>query len=182
MNRDTKTQTASHCSCGSSLRWETRESHGERRSLALCSNADCGVITTASPEGHQPGQGLDAFLLGQVPARRYLAPWARLFWKASRSGYRWLPHHETCPACEGEITVRLGLPPLVERQTDFYQLVMCLGCGTANIAWWMAGERVAIAIEGGEWNEPSTAVLILKRVLEERAAMACEGWTWDFLQ
>ncbi len=78
--------------------------------------------------------------------------------------------------------MQLGLPPLIERQNDPYQVVLCLTCGTANIAWWMAGERVAIAIEGSEWNEPSTAVLILKRVLEERAAMTRDGQTWDFLQ
>jgi hypothetical protein len=50
------------------------------------------------------------------------------------------------------------------------------------MAWWLGGEKVAIAIEGNEWNEPAAAVLILRRVLEERAAGTCEGWTWDFLR
>ncbi len=50
------------------------------------------------------------------------------------------------------------------------------------MAWWLGGEQVAIAIEGNEWNEPATAVLILKRVLQERAATTCEGSTWDFLR
>jgi hypothetical protein len=59
---------------------------------------------------------------------------------------------------------------------------MCLACGATGIAWWLGGEKVAIAIEGNEWNEATTAVLILKRVLEERAARTCEGWTWDFLR
>jgi hypothetical protein len=175
-------QIASHCECGSPLRWETRETYGERRSLALCSNADCGLITTASPEGpQQHGQGLDSFLLGQVPARRYLQPWMRLYFKASQWGFIWRPHHEVCFDCEGELTAQLALPPLMERQTDPYQVVLCLKCGATGIAWWL-GEQVAIAVHGDEWNEPSTAVLILKRVLEERAAMARGDRTWDFLQ
>jgi hypothetical protein len=46
----------------------------------------------------------------------------------------------------------------------------------------MNAERVILAISGEEWNEPVTAVLILKRVLEERVARTGEGATWDFLQ
>jgi hypothetical protein len=56
-----------------------------------------------------------------------------------------------------------------------------MSCGTTGIAWWLGAERVAIAMHGDEWNEPSTAVLILKRVLEERAGMAREDRRWDFL-
>jgi hypothetical protein len=168
------------CSCGSSLRFETREGFGERRSLALCSNSDCGAITTASPGRIQPGQALESFLLGPVPARRYLKPWMRLYWKASRWGFIWRSHHEACPACDGEITAQLGLPPLVERPSDPITVVLCLTCGVTRIAW-LSGERVAIAIQGSEWNEPSTALLILKRVLEERATRIREGWTWEFL-
>ena len=180
MSRDTATQIASHCSCGSPLRWETREGFGERRSLALCANPTCGIVSTASPDGVQPEQGLKSFLLGHVPARRYLKPWVRLYFRTAAWGYQWRPHHEVCPDCSGQITVQLGLPQLVGRQNDFYQVVICLTCGTANIAWWMTGERVAIVVDGDEWNEPATAVLILKRVLEERAASASEGRTWNF--
>ncbi len=93
--------------------------------LALCSNADCGVITTTSLEGGQQGQGLDSFLLGQVPPRRYLKPWVRLYFKASRWGFIWRPHHEVCPDCAGEITAQLALPLLMERQTDPYQVPLC---------------------------------------------------------
>ena len=59
---------------------------------------------------------------------------------------------------------------------------MCLGCGATGIAWWLGAERTAIAIDGSEWDEPSTAILILRRILEERAAMAREDRSWDFLQ
>ena len=125
---------------------------------------------------------LESYLLGPVPTQRYLKPWLRLYWKASRWGFGWLPHHETCPDCDGEITVQLGLPRLIERHTDPYQVVLCLTCGSTSMAWFLGGEQVSIAIEGSEWNEPATAVLILKRVLEERAARTCQDWTWDFLQ
>jgi hypothetical protein len=150
-------------------------------SLALCQNDACGIITTASPQGVQPEQGLQSYLLGPVPARRYLKPWLRLYHRASRWGYRWIPHHETCPDCDGEITVQLELPRLIERQTDPYQVVMCLTCGTTSMAWFLGGEQVAIAIEGDEWDQPATAILILKHVLAERAATTCESRTWDFL-
>lgn len=169
------------CSCGSTLRWESREDYCGKRSLALCSNPECGVITTAVTD-YQPEDGLRTFLLGDDPVQRYLPLGARLYWKTSRWGYRWLSHDETCPGCDGEVTVQLGLPPLAERQADPYQVVLCLTCSTTSMAWWLGGEKVAIAIEGNEWNEPATAVLILKRVLEERAARTCEGWTWDFLR
>jgi hypothetical protein len=178
VSTDAATQIASHCECGSPLRWETREGFGERRSLGLCSNDACGFLTVASPQGVQPEQGLESFLLGHVPARRYLAPWMRLYWKATKWGFMWRPHHEPCPACGGEITTQLGLRPLVERQTDPYQVVLCLTCGAASMAWWIAGESVAIAIEGDDWNEPATALLILKRVLEERARQSYEGRRW----
>ena len=180
MNTDAATQVASHCECGSPLRWETREGFGDRRSLALCSNDACGLLTVASPEGVQPEQGLESFLLGHVPARRYLAPWMRLYWKATKWGFMWRPHHEPCPACGGEVTVHLGLPPLAERQNDPYQVVLCLTCGTTGMAWWITGERVAIAIGGDEWNEPATALLILKHVLEERADGPSQGYEWAF--
>jgi hypothetical protein len=180
VSRDGATQISSHCSCGSSLRFETRERYGERRSLALCSNADCGVITTGSPDGLQQGQGLESFLLGPDPAQRYQKPWMRLYFKASKWGFTWFPAHETCPSCSGEITVQLGLPPITDRHNDPYQVLICLTCGATGMAWWLGGERTAIAIESSEWNEPSTAVLILRRVLEERAARTREGWTWDF--
>jgi hypothetical protein len=127
MKRDARKQIASHCPCGSPLRWETRETYGERRSLALCSNADCGLVTTASQETVQSEQGLEAFLLGRVPPRP------------------------------------------------------CLSCGATGVAWWLGAERTAIAMDGSEWDEPSTAVLILKRVLEERGAMAAEARPRDFL-
>jgi hypothetical protein len=65
----------------------------------------------------------------------------------------------------------------MERQTDPYEILLCLTCGSTGIAWYIHGERVAIAMDGSEWDEPSTAVLILKRVLEERAAIGPEGWT-----
>jgi hypothetical protein len=180
MSTDAAIAIASHCACGSPLRWETRERFAERRSLALCSNDACGVITTASPEAAQPERGLESYLLGSVPARRYLRPWVRLWFKAARWGYQWRSHHESCPSCGGEVTTQLALPPVVERQSDPYQVVLCLTCGTTSMAWWMTGERVAIAVEGDEWNEPVTALLILKRVLEERAARTSESWTWDF--
>jgi hypothetical protein len=181
VSRDAETQIASDCECGSPLRWEHREDYMERRSLALCSNDACGLLTVASPQGVHPEQGLESFLLGQVPVRRYLPPWMRWYWKATNWGFLWRPHHEVCPNCDGEVTAQLALPPLMERQTDPYQVVLCLACGATGIAWWL-GERVAIAIHGGEWKEPSTAVVILKRVLEERAAMAREDRSWDTLE
>lgn len=181
MTPDAAKQTASHCSCGSPLQWETRETYGERRTLALCSSDQCGVIITTSPDGTQPGQGLDSFLLGQVPARRYLRAWMRLYWKATKWGFIWRPHHEVCPECAGEMTVQLGLPPHMERQSDPYEILLCLSCGATGVAWWLGAERTAIAMDGSEWDDPSTAVLILKRVLEERGAMAAEARPPDLL-
>jgi len=180
MTRDTATPS-SHCSCGSPLRWETRETYGEQRSLALCDSPDCGLVTTASPQGVQPEQDLELFLLGQTPARRYLNPWTRFYFKTTKWGFVWFPANEVCPACHSEVTAQLALPVLMERQTDPYLVVLCLACGATGIVWWLE-ERVAIAILGEDWNEPSTAVLILKRVLEERAAMAREDRSWDSLQ
>lgn len=178
MKPDAPVQIPAQCSCGSRLRWEHRDGYGGRRSLAFCTNPACGIVSTASPEESQPEQGLKSFLLGQVPARRYLPPWMRLYWKATKWGYIWRPHHEVCSDCEGELTAQLALPPLIERQTDFYQLGMCLTCGATGMTWWRR-ERVAIAMHGDEWYEPSMAVVILKRVLEERAAMAREDRSWD---
>ncbi len=135
--------------------------------------------TTPSSEGAQPERGLKSFLLGHVAVRRYLQPWARLYFRTAAWGYQWRPYHEVCPDCASEVTVQLGLSPSVERQTDPYEIVLCLSCGATGIAWWL-GERTAIAIAGIEWNEPSTAVLILKHVLHERAEMARENRGWDF--
>jgi hypothetical protein len=180
MSRDAAPQTESHCSCGSRLRWEHRDGYGERRSVALCNSPDCGVITTALPEGVEPEQRLASSLLGHVPIRRYLKPWMRLYFKSSRLGFIWRPFHEVCPDCAGEMTVQLALPPHIERQADPYEILLCLTCGTTGLAWYIAGERSAIVLDPNEWSEPSTAVVILKRVLEERAAMAREGSTWDF--
>jgi hypothetical protein len=105
----------------------------------------------------------------------------RLYWKATKWGFIWRPHHEVCPDCDGEITTQLRLPPLFERQTDPYEIGLCLACGATGVAWWLGGERTAIAMDGSEWDEPSTAVLILKRVLEERGAMIDEARPRDFL-
>ena len=147
MSRDAAKQIASNCACGSPLRWETREDFRERRSIALCQNPDCGVITTTVPEGVAPEEHLATCLLGHVPPRRYLKPWMRLYWKATKWGYTWRSHHQVCPDCAGEVTAQLALPPLMERQTDPYQVVLCLTCGATGMAWWL-GEQVAIAIHG----------------------------------
>jgi hypothetical protein len=176
---DTPAQMASHCSCSAPLRWEWRESFGRRASVAVCSNDDCGVVTTALPEGVEPDKALESYLLGSVPPRPYLRPWLRLYWKATQWGFRWCAHHETCPACDSAITTQLGLPRLAERPGDPYEVLLCLTCGATTIAWWMFGERVAVALEGDEWNEPATALLILRRVLQERADLAA-GHGWDF--
>ena len=179
MRRDTAKQIASRCSCGHPLRWEHREDFRERRSLALCQNPDCGVITTALADGIQPEQQLASCLLGPITPRRYLKPWMRLYFRTTAWGFIWRPYHEVCPDCASEVTVQLGLSPSIERQTDPYEIVLCLTCGATGMAWWL-GERTAIAIGGNEWNEPSTAVLILKHVLQERAVMAREKRGWDF--
>jgi hypothetical protein len=181
MSREAAMQTASHCSCGHPLTWEHRDGFGKRRSLALCQNPDCGVITTALPEGIEPEQRLASCLLGRIPTPRYLKPWVRLYFKTIRWGFIWRPFHEVCPDCAGDMTVQLALPPHMERQSDPYEILLCLTCGTTGVAWYTSGERVAIAMEGSEWDEPSTAVVILKRILEERATMAREGRSWDCL-
>src|SRR6202011_4548835 len=144
---------ASRCSCGHPLSWEHRDGFGKRRSLALCGNPDCGVITTALPEGIEPEQRLASCLLGHIPTPRYLKPWVRLYFRTSRWGFTWRPFHEVCPDCAGELTVQLSLPPHMERQTDPYEILCCLGCGTTGLSWYINGERVAIAIEGSEWEE-----------------------------
>jgi hypothetical protein len=145
--------------------------------VALCTASDCGVITTSSPEGVEPEQRLASCLLGRVPTPRYLPPWVRFYFRASKSGFTWRPFHEVCPDCAGEMTVQLALPPHMERQTDPYEILLCLTCGTTGLAWYINGERSAIVMDPDEWNEPSTSVVVLKRVMEERGAMAREGLT-----
>jgi hypothetical protein len=44
----------------------------------------------------------------------------------------------------------------------------------------MNGERIVLAIQGDEWSEPPTALVILKRVLEERADGPNQGYEWAF--
>ena len=180
MSTDPATGFASHCSCGSPLRWETREGFRGGASVALCSSPDCGIITSVSPDGGQPDQVLAAHLLGPVPIQRYLAPWTRFFWKAIRWGFRWCPAYENCTACGSELTSQLALPPLVERPTDPYLCFLCLGCGAAVVAWWMGGEHITLAISGEEWHEPTTALMVLKRTLEERADGPSRGYQWSF--
>jgi hypothetical protein len=132
------------------------------------------------PERTQPADGLASFLLGPVPPHRYLRPHLRLYLKSSQWGFRWFPSREPCFACDGEITHQLPLPPLVGRDSDPYFVSMCLTCAATRIVWWVNGERIVLTIQGDAWTEPATAVLILKRVLEERATTTREGWTWDF--
>ena len=170
---------ASQCSCGNSLTWEHREGYGGRRSLALCTSPTCGIVHTVLPEGIHPEHGLAACLLGPVSPRRYLKPWLRLYFRTAAWGFIWRPCPEVCPDCSGEITVELRMPPLTERHNDPYQVLMCLTCGATGMAWWLGREHTAIAMEGSDWNEPSTAVLILKHVLEERAAMTRQRQDWD---
>jgi hypothetical protein len=180
MSTDAATQLACNCPCGRSLRWETREGFGQRRSVALCSNPDCGLITSASPDGVQPDHGLVAYLLGPVTARRYLKPWVRLYFKATRWGFQWRAHHEVCSTCGSELTTQLGLPPLAERQNDPFLVTLCLSCGTTNVAWWRSGERIVLVIASSDWDEPTTAVTVLKRTLEQRADGPSEGYEWAF--
>ena len=78
------------------------------------------------------------------------------------------------------MTIQLGLPPHFERQSDPYEVFSVLSCGATAMAWWLGGERTAIAMDGSEWHEPITAILILKRILEERGAMAREDRTREF--
>src|SRR5207245_1352255 len=101
LSPDTATQLGSHCSCGSPLRWETRDGYGERRALALCSSETCGVITTALPEATEPQDGLSRCLLGPVAPRRYQRPHLRLYLKTNRWSFRWFPSREACFACDG---------------------------------------------------------------------------------
>ncbi len=173
------TPWSTHAACGHALRWEHREDFRERRALALCQNPDCGVVTTVAPND-SPKDALAVCLLGPVAPRRYVKPWLRLYFRTAARGFVWRPCREVCADCTGEVTVQLGLPPLIQRHNDPYQVLMCLTCGATGVAWWLGGERISIAIDGSDWNESSNAALILKRVLEERAASGDEGRTWDF--
>ena len=176
MNPVNTEDTVSRCSCGGSLIWEARETFRGLRVLALCSEPDCGLITT------QPtGEGnLQAFLLGDVPPRRYLQPWVRLYHRIAASGLSWVPHSKACTACEGELISELRLPPMVERPSDPYQVVLCLQCGRTSASWWIDGERIVLSMDNDAWNDPSLSLRVLKQVLRERTEEPNERLPWPF--
>src|SRR5205807_9518865 len=81
MSRSKPQPAECRCACGAPLAWEARETFRDSRSLALCSNPDCGRIPT-SPDGRDDGD-LRTFLLGDTPVRRELRPWTRFFFRAT---------------------------------------------------------------------------------------------------
>jgi hypothetical protein len=160
----TKRACANRCVCGAPLTLETRQGHGVLRTLALCANPECGHVSFADGEG-----GLKTALLGHRAVRRYLAPWLRTYFRATRLGYRWRPHIDACSACGNAITVALDLQPLIQRPRDPLGVSVCLQCGATACAYWCDGERVDVAFGPDAWHEPNDAVQRLKRALSERA-------------
>jgi hypothetical protein len=169
MRRKNAKPMESRCSCGSDLRWETRQRSSGQASLALCSNPDCGIVTTPKAADTEPNDGLRTFLIGGAPAARYLKPWLRLYFRTLDFGFRWRPYHERCSACSHELTTELRLPPRSDRYSDPHQVVLCMNCGATKTAFWLNGERAVLSLDGNAWDEPATVLQALKRALEERA-------------
>lgn len=164
------------CSCGADLRFEARQRIQGTTSLATCSNAACGIITTdGSPEN-----GLQECLIGDAPVVRYLKPWNRFFFKAVTWGYKWTSHFECCRYCSHELTVELRLLPWSDRRGDPSEIVLCLHCGSTTTRFWLDGESVLHTMEGSAWNEPAAAIQALKRALATRVSQPQEPYTWDF--
>ena len=155
------------CSCGADLRWEHREGPGGVRSMALCTGPECGAIT--APGDSDAGGGLRRFLVGRAETPRYLSPWCRLFFRASKWGYRWGPHTTSCSTCSNQMTVALDLPAPWGRPADPLRVVLCLHCGRTASIFCNDGDCTETVLGASAWEEPAPAIQDLKRVLEVRA-------------
>ena len=160
------------CGCNSPLRWEMRGGFREKRSLALCTNPECGIITTGANDGTD--NCLQAFLLDDAPVVRDQSPWARLYFRTSQWGYRWSPHTEPCSTCRSELTVALELPPRGDRSGDPLGVVLCLSCGAMAAVFWGQGDRAEVLLDASAWEEPAPIIQDLKRALATRAEEAMD--------
>lgn len=166
------------CSCGAALGWEMRGSFRDKRSLALCTNPECGVITTGPNDGTD--SCLQTFLLDNAPVVRNLKPWTRLYFRTSEWGYRWRAHAKPCSTCRSELTVALELPPRGDRSGDPHYVALCLHCGGVAAVFWGNGGRVEVRLDAAAWEEPAPLIQDLKRAFAERADKRADPYTWDF--
>jgi hypothetical protein len=172
-----KRQTAERrCACGAPLAWEARETFRGSRSLALCSNPDCGRWVTTSHDACDD-EDLRTFLLGDAPVRRELRPWTRFFFRAASLGYRWTAAPERCSDCGDEATSALQLDWNTERFADPFLVILCTRCGHSTLSYWIASERLITALAGEAWLEPEPQIALLKRALIERSRRATENHT-----
>ncbi len=157
------------CSCGAGdLIWEHREDSAGVRSMAVCTNPHCGIITTPNAVHAEPTD-LRTFLVGRTSVPRYLRPWTRLFLQSIEWGFRWRPHQASCTACNHELTIELRLPPKSHRCADPHHIILCVECGTTTTTFCVGGKAKVYSIEGRAWEEPPAPLRALKRALEERA-------------
>jgi hypothetical protein len=166
------------CACGSALLFESREAAGTTRSLALCSNPDCGLITTSQDDCDE--QDLRSFLLGNRPVRRELKPWTRFWFKATSTGHRCTSAPEPCTQCGDESTGALELRWNPQRFQDPFIVILCSRCGATTLSYFIDGERLKTSLTGDAWLEPAPPIILLKRALSERAQLAAGYEPWDF--
>lgn len=76
MTKPLRCDSDRRCACGAALWWGYRETPKGKRWLALCLNAQCGVIT-ASAFDPEPESTSQAFLMGddQPPERGPVYEW-----------------------------------------------------------------------------------------------------------
>ena len=166
------------CACGSALVFESREAAGTTRSLALCSNPDCGLITTSQDARDE--QDLRSFLLGDKPVRRELRPWNRFLFRAASFGHRWTPAPEPCSECGHDFATALELRWNPQRATDPFSVALCPSCGRSILSYWIDGERLNTSLAGDAWFEPAPQITLLRRALFDRAQLAAGYEPWDF--
>lgn len=172
--------TRDRCECGAHLAWESRETRTGKRWLALCSSPACGVITPDSPRVAEPENRLQAFLLGEMPAVRYLQPWTRFYFRSSGWGYTWCPHVESCRDCGNELVVALDIEWRPDRRFDPCHVALCVQCGSTETTFWMEGERVGLWTSGSAWDDLTPPIQALRRALSDRARERQPGYEWDF--
>jgi hypothetical protein len=150
------------------MTWEVRESPtGVRRVLGLCVSKECGAIATPQIADN-PAGSLEAFLLGEMPAKPSVPPWRRLFLKSSRAGLHWTPHHRCCWECGGELVMAARIPIIQGGERDPSHATLCLACGATTLRTLGTGEWTTVLLTEASWILPSIEVRAFQRAISVR--------------